>query len=37
VWAFTIGTAALDRKLVLGAPLEQQLSYVLDAATGVKA
>jgi hypothetical protein len=37
VWAFTIGTAALDRKLVPGAPLSAQLAYVLDAATGVKA
>jgi hypothetical protein len=37
VWAFTIGTAALDRKLVPGAPLSEQLAYVLDAASGVKA
>jgi hypothetical protein len=36
VWAFTIGTAALDRKLVPGAPLEEQLTYVLDAARGVR-
>lgn len=36
-WAFTIGTAALDRKLVPGAPLEEQLRYVLDAASGVSA
>jgi hypothetical protein len=35
VWAFTIGTAALDGKLVPGAPLEEQLRYVLDAASGV--
>jgi 4-hydroxythreonine-4-phosphate dehydrogenase len=35
VWAFTIGTAALDGKLVPGAPLVQQLGYVLDAASGV--
>ncbi len=33
VWAFTIGTAALDGKLVSGAPLAQQLGYVLDAAS----
>lgn len=37
VWAFTIGTAALDGKLVPGAPLEEQLRYVLDAASGVSA
>jgi hypothetical protein len=36
VWAFTIGTAALDGKLVPGAPLGQQLDYVLDAARGVR-
>jgi len=35
VWAFTIGTAALDGKLVAGAPLERQLDHVLDAASGV--
>jgi hypothetical protein len=35
VWAFTIGTAALDGVLVPGAPLAQQLGYVLDAASGV--
>lgn len=35
VWAFTIGTAALDGKLVPGAPLTAQLDYVLDAASGV--
>lgn len=34
-WAFTIGTAALDGELVPGAPLAQQLGYVLDAASGV--
>jgi hypothetical protein len=34
VWAFTIGTAALDGKLVPGAPLAQQLEYVLAAAAG---
>ncbi len=32
VWAFTIGTAALDGKLVDGAPLDQQLRCALDAA-----
>jgi hypothetical protein len=37
VWAFTIGTAALDGKLVAGAPLSEQLRYVLDAAGGVSA
>jgi hypothetical protein len=37
VWAFTIGTAALDGKLVPGAPLSEQLRYVLDAAGGVSA
>lgn len=37
VWAFTIGTAALDGKLVPGAPLVEQLRYVLDAASGVSA
>jgi len=36
VWAFTIGTAALDGKLVPGAPLPEQLNYILDAATGVR-
>lgn len=35
VWAFTIGTAALDGKLVPGAPLTQQMDYVLDAVGGV--
>jgi hypothetical protein len=34
VWAFTIGTAALDGKLVPGAPLAQQLEYILAAANG---
>ncbi|HWF51481.1 MAG TPA: hypothetical protein VG294_12650 [Solirubrobacteraceae bacterium] len=34
VWAFTIGTAALDGKLVAGAPLAGQLEYVLGAAQG---
>ena len=37
VWAFTIGTAALDGKLVPGAALPEQLRYVLDAAGGVSA
>ena len=32
VWAFTIGTAALDGVLVAGEPLEAQLRYALDAA-----
>jgi hypothetical protein len=32
VWAFTIGTAALDGKLVPGAPLQEQLRYALEAA-----
>jgi NAD(P)H-dependent flavin oxidoreductase YrpB (nitropropane dioxygenase family) len=32
VWAFTIGTAALDGKLVPSAPLAAQLRYALDAA-----
>jgi hypothetical protein len=36
VWAFTIGTAALDGKLVSDAPLEGQLGYILDAAGGVR-
>ena len=36
VWGFTIGTAALDGKLVPDAPLEQQLGYVLNAANGVR-
>jgi hypothetical protein len=35
VWAFTIGTAALEGELVPGAPLTKQLEYVLDAASGV--
>jgi putative N-acetylmannosamine-6-phosphate epimerase len=35
VWAFTIGTAALEGELVPGAPLAKQLEYVLDAASGV--
>jgi hypothetical protein len=36
VWAFTIGTAALECKLVPGAPLKEQLDYILDAASGVR-
>jgi hypothetical protein len=32
IWAFTIGTAALDGKLVDGEPLAGQLRYALDAA-----
>ena len=32
VWAFTIGTAALDGVLRPGEPLEAQLRYALDAA-----
>ena len=32
VWAFTIGTAALDGVLVPGKPLEHQLRFALDAA-----
>ena len=32
VWAFTIGTAALDGELVPGAPLAEQLRFILDAA-----
>lgn len=32
IWAFTIGTAALDGVLVPGAPLSEQLTYILDAA-----
>jgi hypothetical protein len=35
VWAFTIGTAALDGKLVEGAPLEGQLRSALDAAGAI--
>ncbi len=35
VWAFTIGTAALEGELVPDAPLATQLEYVLDAASGV--
>lgn len=35
VWAFTIGTAALDGKLVDGGSLDEQLRCALDAATAV--
>jgi hypothetical protein len=37
VWAFTIGTAALDGVLVPGAPLSDQLRFILDEASGVAA
>jgi hypothetical protein len=36
VWAFTIGTAALDGEFVNDAPLEAQLRAVIDALTGVR-
>ena len=36
VWAFTIGTAALDGQLVRGAPLEAQLRCVLETVGGVR-
>jgi hypothetical protein len=36
IWGFTIGTAALDAKLVPGAPLEQQLIYAVEAASEVR-
>ena len=35
VWAFTIGTAALDGVLLAGEPLDAQLRYALAAAEGV--
>jgi hypothetical protein len=35
VWAFTIGTAALDGKLVDGGSLDEQLRCALDAAAAV--
>jgi hypothetical protein len=37
VWAFTVGTAALDGVLVPGAALPDQLRFILDAAAGVTA
>ena len=37
VWAFTIGTAALDGALVHGAPLSGQLEAALDAAADADA
>jgi hypothetical protein len=36
VWAFTIGTAALDGEFVQRAPLEAQLRTVIDALSGVR-
>ena len=36
IWGFTVGTAALDGKLVPDAPLRRQLEYILDAARGVR-
>jgi hypothetical protein len=36
VWAFTVGTAALDGRFVEGGELEDQLRYVLEAASGVR-
>lgn len=36
VWAFTVGTAALDGKFVAGAALNEQLEFILDAASGVR-
>lgn len=37
VWAFTVGTAALDGVFVPGAALPDQLRFILDAAAGVTA
>jgi hypothetical protein len=37
VWAFTIGTALLDRVIVAGAPLQEQVSAVLEAVADVSA
>lgn len=34
-WAFTIGTAALEGRLVPGAPLADQLRFILDASDAV--
>jgi len=36
VWAFTIGTAALDGSFVPGGSLEEQLGHILDATRGVR-
>lgn len=36
VWAFTVGTAALDGKFVSHAALKDQLGCILDAAGGVR-
>lgn len=36
VWAFTVGTAALDGKFVAGAALNEQLEFILDVASGVR-
>jgi hypothetical protein len=36
VWAFTVGTAALDGKFVAGAALKEQLGFILDAVSGVR-
>jgi 4-hydroxythreonine-4-phosphate dehydrogenase len=36
VWAFTVGTAALDGKFVAGGALSEQLEFILDAASGVR-
>lgn len=34
VWAFTVGTAALDGRFVPGAPLTDQMTHILQAAGG---
>jgi hypothetical protein len=36
IWAFTVGTAALDGKFVAGGALSEQLEFILDAASGVR-
>ena len=36
VWAFTVGTAALNGELVPGTPLAEQVRYVLEAASEVR-
>lgn len=36
VWAFTVGTAALDGKFPTGAALNEQLAYILDSAKTVR-